>query len=164
MLLISVRSDLKHSKIPNKYVMPAVLLGIILNTCCYGTKGLKFSAIGMTMPILLLGLFFYARLIGAGDIKLLCSIGALKGFNFILYTMAYSFVLAGIYALILLVRGGNLKRTFINFYLNLKISIFTNDISYLNYWDKQTIRLSPAIAAGTCIQMFCCLLGSEIYV
>lgn len=142
--------------------MPAALLGILLNVCSYGTRGLKLSITGMTVPILLLGLFFYARLIGAGDIKLLCSIGALKGFNFILYVMAYSFVFAGIFALILLIRGGNVRSTFIALLRDIKISAFTNNISYLNDGVKQTIRLSPAIAAGTCIQMLCCIPESEI--
>lgn len=158
MIFFSVISDLKYLKIPNTYVIPAILLGVIINAVFYGVKGLKVSITGMVLPISLLGVFFHARLIGAGDIKLFCAIGALKGFNFVLYAMSYSFIFAGIFVLICLIRRGVIKSTFTALYQALKMCFLTYDIFYLKSYDmNQIIRLSPAIAAGTCLHMLYCL-------
>jgi len=159
LIIASVISDLKHSKIRNIYVLPAILMGLFINISFYGVQGLKLSMSGMVVPILLLGVLFYARLIGAGDIKLFCAVGALMGLNFVLYAMSYSFIFAGLFALVYLIRRGVIKSTFTAFYQALKMCLLTNDIFYIqNNYVKRIIRLSPAIAAGTSLQMLYCLL------
>ena len=158
LLLLSIINDLKASKIRNIHVLPAVLLGLTINACFYGFVGLKFSVIGMAAPILLLGIFFYARLLGAGDIKLFSAIGALLGWEFVLYAMAYSFIFAGIFAFVSLAIRAEIKSTFIAFYQDMKMCFLTSDILYFqNRGSKHIIRLSPAIAMGACLQILRCL-------
>ena len=154
LLMLSVISDLIGSKIRNIYVYPALFLGLTINTFFYSFAGLKNSLVGMVVPILFLGIFFYARFIGAGDIKLFSAIGALLGTEFILYTMAYSFIFAGIFALVGLARRSEIKSTFFAFYVDMKMCFITSDILYFkNRSTKHVIRLSPAIAIGACFQM-----------
>jgi prepilin peptidase CpaA len=81
LLFLSVISDLKASKIRNIFVFPAALLGIIINAYSYGLSGFRSSIMGIVMPIVLLGILFCARLIGAGDIKLFSAIGAFLGWK-----------------------------------------------------------------------------------
>ncbi len=158
LLLLSVISDLKASKIRNMFVLTAALLGMAINAYLYGLTGLKTSIIGIVIPVLLLGILFYASLIGAGDIKLFSAIGAVVGWKCLLYVMAYSFIIAGIFAFVSLARRAEVKSTFFAFYLDMKMCFLTSDISYFqNNSTKHTIRLSPAIALGVCIQMLLCL-------
>jgi len=157
LLLLCIISDLKSYKIRNIYVLPAALLGLLSNAFLNGFTGLKFSLMGLALPIFVLGIFFYGRMIGAGDIKLFGAIGALLGGRFILYSMAYSFIFAGILAFIGLARRSEIKSTFSTFYQDMKICVLTYDLSYLQYSDtKHIIRLSPAIAMGVLLQMVLC--------
>lgn len=157
-LSISVLSDFRTSKIPNAYVLCGVISGLMLNTVYDGLDGLKSSVLGIVLPVFLLCLFFYARLLGAGDIKLFCAIGALMGWKFGMYAMAYSFVAAGAVSMVKLAFKANIGSSFLMFYKGMKISLFTGNFTCLKNRDKiHIIRLSPAISAGVCIQL---LLGS----
>lgn len=158
LLFLSVISDLKASKIYNKYILPAALAGLVINIFLYGLEGMKSSVMGMVLPILFLGIFFYVRLIGAGDIKLFGAIGALLGWSFVLYAMVYAFIFAGIFAFISLARRAEIKSTFFAFYQEMKMCFFICDPLYFqNRSTKHIIRFSPAIAGGACLQMLFCL-------
>lgn len=157
LLFVSVLNDLKASKICNIYLFFGVLIGLVLNVSFYGFVGLKNSIIGMTLPIFLLGIFFYVRLIGAGDIKLFCAIGTLLGGEFVMYSMAYTFIFAGIFAFICLARRSEIKSTFHAFYQGLKMCFLTcNPLNFLNRNTKHIIKLSPAIAMGAFLQILLC--------
>lgn len=153
-LLLSVISDIRISKIRNIYVMAAVLSGLTINTYFYGLYGFMESIKGIVLPILLMGIFFYARLIGAGDIKLFCGIGAVMGSVFVLSAMAYSFLLCGVYAFITLLMKSKVISTFHSFLQELELCFFTQSISAFEYKKtRTTVRMSPAIAAGCVFQV-----------
>ncbi len=166
LLTLSVVSDIKDSKIRNLYVLPAVSLGLIINAYMYGFEGLKSSLFGMVVPIVFLFGLFYFKLIGAGDIKLFSAIGALMGHKFILYTMAYSFIFAGVLSVFSLLQNKNMncasnlkltklvKSTFYDFYIDIIMCCLISPKCFLENGTKHTIRLSPAIAMGTCLQLF----------
>lgn len=156
-LAISVFSDFRTSKIPNAYVVCGLISGIMLNGFFGGLSGLKSSALGIILPFFLLCLFFYARLLGAGDIKLFCAVGALMGWEFGMYSMAYSFVTAGVISMVKLAFKANIVSSLLMFCKEMKISLLTGNYANLQSRDKiHIIRLSPAISAGVCIQL---LLG-----
>ena len=109
---------------------------------------------GISAPVFLLWLLFCARFIGAGDIKLYCAIGALMGMEFVLRAMSYSFIFAGLIALAGLIRRREIKSTFTAFYRASKMCFLFQDMFYFkNNAEKRIIKLSPAIAAGTCLQL-----------
>lgn len=153
LLVLSIYNDLKFSKIRNTHVLYAVIAGLLINLYMFGMNGIISSTLGIIVPILSLGIFFYARLLGAGDIKLFAAIGALFGWNFVIYTMAYSFVFAGIITLFTIMDKMSLKRMFYNFFKDLKICCFTYNISYLHSNKRHIIKLSPAIAIGAVVQL-----------
>lgn len=153
LLVLSIYNDLKFSKIRNTQVLYAVIAGFLINLYMFGMNGIISSTLGIIVPILLLGIFFYARLLGAGDIKLFAAIGALFGWNFVIYTMAYSFVFAGIITLFTIMDKMSLKSMFYNFFRDLKICCFTYNISYLQSNKRHIIKLSPAIAIGAVVQL-----------
>lgn len=165
LIILAVVSDIKDSKIRNIYVIPSLLLGVIINTYLHGFQGLKSSLLGIAVPILLLFVLFCLKLIGAGDIKLFSAIGALMGHKFLLYAMAYSFIFAGILSVFHLLLNKNIncasnlkltklvKSSFYDFYIDIKMCCLISPKCFLQNGTKHTIRLSPAIAMGTCLQM-----------
>jgi len=108
-VLISLYTDLKERKIYNKVVIPGMALGLALNGWQDGTAGIFFSLKGLLLG---LGLFFLPFLlggIGAGDVKLLGAVGAVKGPLFVAWTGLGTGVAGGVIALVILIRRGQLS-------------------------------------------------------
>ncbi len=148
-LLLSVVSDLRTLKIRNIYTISAIFAGILINTYLSGIYGLKESVKGVILPVLILGIFFCARLIGAGDIKLYSSIGAIFGIDFVIMAFSYSFLICGLYSLIKISIKRNLINVFVSFTKELKLCFMTQNFSvFENKTTRTYVRMSPAIAAG----------------
>lgn len=153
-LSFSVVSDLKLSKIPNILVFPASISGLAINTWYSGFAGLKHSLAGMVLPIIILGVFFYVRLLGAGDIKLLSAIGSIIGWKLILDSIACTFIIAGFIALAALIKTSKVKSTFLTFLKDIKMSFFlSNAINFPHINNRHCIKLSPYIAISVGLQV-----------
>lgn len=94
----ALKNDIKSYKIPNKLNAMFVVLGLGLWLIIGNVKA---SAIGLIFPMILFPLFAF-RMIGAGDIKLFCAIGAIVGFPHIISVMAYSIIFNGLIAVVLM--------------------------------------------------------------
>lgn len=99
-------TDLKYHKIKNKYIMPFVLLGIMLQVYQAGFKGLANGLWALFIPLLILFPLFLLRMLPAGDIKLFGAIGAITGLPFVAHTFIYGFFIAAFYGVLLLIRQG----------------------------------------------------------
>ena len=78
-VLEAVEMDLRIQKISNKWLLIGWILGLIYQcTDPAGAGPLAFAA-GSAVPILILGIFFYFRMLGAGDLKLLAVLGGIMG-------------------------------------------------------------------------------------
>ncbi len=148
-LLLCVLSDLRTSKIRNIYTVSAIIAGFAINTYFSGIYGLKESIKGSILPVLILGIFFCAKLIGAGDIKLYSSIGAFFGINFVIMAAVYSFLICGLYSLVMLIIKRKVLSTFVPFIKEIKLCFMTQSLSvFENKTTRTFVRMSPAIAAG----------------
>lgn len=92
----AVFTDISYHKIKNKTVLAGLSGGLILNVISHN---LQNSLIGAAVPLVLFLLFIIGYM-GAGDVKLLCAIGAIIGFPSIIKVVLYSFVFCGVYILI----------------------------------------------------------------
>lgn len=90
MLLWACITDVKHYKIRNKTVLCGIIGGLILNY-----NQILGSIVGMCIPLILI-ILFAMNIVGAGDIKLLCAVGAILGWMNSINIVLYSFVSAGI--------------------------------------------------------------------
>jgi len=154
LLTFTVISDIKISKIKNYHVLPAALSGIIINTYFYGVEGAKASIAGLLIPVILLGIFFYMGLLGAGDIKLYSAIGALLGWEAGLFIIGYSMLVAGAAAFVKLLGTGEIAKSFRGLGKDIKLLIYTGggcQRPSIIKNNRHIIRLSPAIAFGTAI-------------
>ncbi len=67
--------DLKEGRIPNALTAAGFCCGLVYQTAARGGAGLVLCLGSALLPVVLLGWLYYFRMIGAGDIKLLCAVG-----------------------------------------------------------------------------------------
>ena len=127
--------DIRTHKIKNVIVFPFVLAGIATNFLESGVEGAAQSLAAMLVPILLMGVLYALRMLGAGDIKLFCAVGAIMGLEFVLYTTAFSFLAGGCIAVVLLLLRRNAKKRFLHLFHYLK-NLFRS-FSFVPYTDFQ---------------------------
>ena len=110
LIVICVITDLRERKIYNKVLLPFFLAGLVLNSVT-GISGLGLALAGTAVGFSILLIPYFLGGMGAGDVKLLAVIGALKGTVFVLTAAVYMALAGGILALfVLLFRKGALSR------------------------------------------------------
>jgi len=129
MLLVAaaVYTDVRWGKIFNHLTMPAIVLGLIINSLI-GIDGFLHSLAGIGLG---LGLFLVScllgRILGGGDIKLLMAVGALQGPAFLAWTICYTAIIGGVLAVIIAVRHGilleKIKALFTSCYMRLTFRV-----------------------------------------
>ncbi len=118
--LTSFITDILKKNIYNMQTYPSMALGLILGYAAGGGHGILMSLAGLFTGLALLFIIFLAGGIGAGDVKLLGAIGALKGTVFVLWTMFYTGLIGGVMAFALLIWKGRLLSTFKNLFTFLR--------------------------------------------
>lgn len=78
-VVTAVLFDLKLGKIPNGVIVTGLMWGFFYQFFSLGGMGPVLFLGGCCFPILLLGILYYFRMIGAGDIKLLSVVGGFLG-------------------------------------------------------------------------------------
>lgn len=119
--------DISTNRIPNLITLPAIVLGILLNTYYSGLTGLGDALAGSVVGILLLIIPFAFGGMGGGDVKLLAAVGALNGLLMVMYTFLYSAVAGGVIALVVALFKGKLYPVLFNIFWafrNFPIEIF----------------------------------------
>ena len=108
LLVFSVYFDLTQKRIPNFLTFPAILLGLIIFAVSGGWSGLLQGLSGFGVGIAVFFIPFALGGMGAGDVKLMGAIGALKGLEFILYAAFFTALSGGVFALAYLLFSGQL--------------------------------------------------------
>ena len=127
--------------------MPAIIVGLVYGLIC--SKFLD-SLYGMLIPLVLFPLYAL-KMLGAGDVKALCAIGAVVGFKLSIMTMLLTFVSGGIIAVIFIICNKNFKERFKYLFTYLKMCFFSKQILKYDFGGGQRsyFRFSYAITAGT---------------
>jgi len=150
--LVSINiTDYKEYKIKNKNIVPLLLAGLILSIF---SGSFIDSIYGMLIPLVLFP-FYALRMLGAGDVKALCAIGAVVGFRASLYTMAFSFISGGIIAIIFTVVNRNFRERMKYLFSYLKLCFFSRKVQQYGFGGgtKSYFRFSYAISAGTVLML-----------
>jgi prepilin peptidase CpaA len=145
-LLISLITDLRERKIYNIVTFPAILGGILFHTWNSGWQGLQFSFQGLFLGFGLLLIPYMLGGMGAGDVKLLGTIGALKGAGFVFYAFFYIAMIGGIVSIVILLN----KKEFFSFWKRTIFSLQFRTIDGLNKEDlHHAFPYGLAIVMGT---------------
>lgn len=153
-LAICLYTDLKERKIYNKVVFSAMAIGLVYSGLVQGWEGFLFSLKGLGAGLALLLVPFIFGGFGAGDVKLLGAIGALKGPEFVWVAFIFTGLAGGVVAVAFLLYQGKLFKTLKRVFLSLYILLGSKlKINTLNTLDKtefhEAFPYGIAIVAGT---------------
>ena len=165
LLVLAVISDIRTCRIKNIITMPFALAGILTNLAIGGCNGLKLSLLGWLVPAVLLFALYAAGMLGAGDIKLLSSIGAIMGFEFAAGCIVYSFLSGGLIGIIAILARKNAAVRLKYLFNYLKACLLC--VKILEYDDFKgrpgsgRFRFSYAVVPGTLLQLLLTLFGGN---
>lgn len=151
----AVLFDLQKGRIPNAIAATGILWGISYQLIDKGIMGLFLFLGGVMLPAVLFGGLYYFRMLGAGDIKLMCALGGFLGPSDCFSCITASILFGGMIALVLMLRRHSLSQRLI--YLS----------DYINQYSAQK-KWRPYLAEAGEDARFCfsvpVLLGILCYI
>jgi prepilin peptidase CpaA len=103
--------DARYRRIPNAFVLAALVGGLAMNTVANGWGGAWSSAGGCLLAFVLMFMLHVFGAMGAGDVKLFAAIGSIVGASLVVPTFATVVLTGGVLAVVTMVRGGVVKET-----------------------------------------------------
>mgnify|MGYP000069324400 CR=1 FL=1 len=95
--------DIQRAKVDNGWLLFCVLVSLFTRIWKMDVSSLGTWICGLLVPILILGILFIFRMLGAGDIKLLSVIGSMIGPTKILNCISYSFLIGAVISAALMI-------------------------------------------------------------
>ena len=124
LLGLAVFFDLTQKRIPNFLTFPAIILGLTIFALSGGWSGVLQGFAGFGIGIAIFFIPFALGGMGAGDVKLMGAIGALKGMEFILYTALFTALCGGLLALTYLLFSRRLFNTLKKVLMMIAVTFF----------------------------------------
>ena len=163
LLIVAALYDIRFQKIPNLLTLPAIVMAIVYYTFIQGFEGFLISIGGAVLGISLMLIPYLMGGMGAGDAKLMGAVGALLGPKGIFVAFLLTALIGGVYALVVLAFYGNLRETYLRYWLIFKTFFLTRKLSYVppsEQEKKPRLRYGVAIALGTIMTM---IMKNNIY-
>ena len=110
--------DMKTGRIPNKLIAAGLTASLCWRVAGAGVWGILFWLGGAAFPLASLGVLFYFRMLGAGDIKLLAVMGGFLGVRGSFRCVAWAIAAGGGLSILLMLGRRNLRsriRCFLDF-------------------------------------------------
>ena len=108
--------DFRSGKIPNLLIAAGMGIACWFWLTEAGAEGFRMFLKGGMIPLFLLAVLFWFRMIGAGDIKLFCMTGGFLGAERVLSCMAAAFLMGAVISLILLIKRRSFKKRLLYFF------------------------------------------------
>jgi prepilin peptidase CpaA len=126
LLLVAAAVDLRTYKIPNWLTGAGLLLGLVCSTVLATPpySGLLGGLGGIVTAMLVLLPLYAIRVLGAGDVKLMCAIGAFLGALGTLQAILFTFIAGGIVAVVFALSRGELQRMVANVKNTVQFMVF----------------------------------------
>jgi prepilin peptidase CpaA len=116
-LAISVVTDVRERLIYNVVTLPAMVLALAVRGLMAGFRvenGLLSGLVGLAAGGLVFYVMFLFGGMGGGDVKLMAAVGAALGFPVVLYAVAFTALVGGLLAVLVMLWEGSLVETFAN--------------------------------------------------
>ena len=102
--------DLREERVPNGLSAAGLCCGLVFQAVYRGEIGIIFFLGSVLLPVVLMGWLYYFRMIGAGDIKLLCAVGGFMAPGECFQCIMWSVLLGGIWCLYLVYKNKSFWR------------------------------------------------------
>jgi prepilin peptidase CpaA len=122
--VVAAWTDWRSRRIPNWLTVPALFLGIGVNTLATGWAGAKEAVLGAGLGLGLLLPFVLLRSLGGGDWKLIGALGAFLGPLRLITVLAITVLTAGVMAVLVIVWKRRIGQTLRNL-AHMLASLFT---------------------------------------
>lgn len=109
---IAVIMDVRSMRVENEWILFSLCAGFLLHVFREGLTGIPGFAAGAVFPMAVLGILFYFRMLGPGDIKVFCALGGIMGISDISICMLVSFLIGAVLSLTILISSGEFFRRF----------------------------------------------------
>ena len=143
---------MRHYKVKNSMILFFLAAGVIFHAFSAGQHDLYTDILGLIVPFIILLPLYMLKMLGAGDIKLFCSIGFLLGIKGILYSIMYSYLFGFFVAIIIMLARDNFLSRFKKLFTYLKSCFLAMSIlpyDELNFQSDGRIHFTIPIAMGT---------------
>jgi prepilin peptidase CpaA len=153
--IVIIYYDVRYRRIPNAFVLATLISGLAINTMFGGVTGALTSIGGCLLAFLLMFVLHVFGAMGAGDVKLFASLGAVTGVGLVIPTLMVVILTGGLLAIITILRTGAVRTT-----MHRVLQIF---VGLLPGWEmpkfavpadrRQTIPYGVAITIGGLISV-----------
>lgn len=109
-LFVPLWFDLQYGIIPNYFILILLSYALIINIYIAGIDGLITSISGFAVGLVLFLIPFILRGMGAGDVKLVAAIGAVKGAEFTFVNVLVIAIVGGLISLVILLKQEKLVK------------------------------------------------------
>ncbi|MFZ5596728.1 MAG: prepilin peptidase [Bacillota bacterium] len=153
-LLICCYTDIKERRVRNAVVVPALLAGLFYNLYSGGAAGLIFSLKGFSAGFAMIFFTVLIGVAGAGDLKFLCTVGAMAGPGTAVWGAFYGAAMAAVFGVgLMLYRGCLISNLYFSIDQAVRIfnglargKVYTPGVS-----DDVTVPFAAFLSAGTFI-------------
>lgn len=159
LLLIATVIDVRERRIPNWLVVSGIVIAALFHTSSPSGKGLLFAISGLCTGLAILFPIYVLRAMGAGDVKLMGTIGAFLGASGVIGASLATMAAGGLLAIAI----AGCKRTLPQLFENLYIMLVQRHIRQMGGAATQAMPLPAsvgkmpyalAILTGTLVQLF----------
>lgn len=94
--------DFRFCKIPNCWLLSGWAAAFWYQVCHPAGAGIGVFLSGSVLPLLLLGILFLFRMLGAGDLKLLAVLGAFLGSEAVFWCIVWSVLFGAVFSILIM--------------------------------------------------------------
>ncbi len=156
-LIACAITDLRSRRIPNSLTYPTIVAALLYYFYLNGLDGLIFSTLGLMTGTCLLIVPYLMGGMGAGDAKLMGTVGAIVGVKGVIISFLLTAMIGGLYALLVIFTKRNHFKGFFSNHLHRFIAFILTGI--ISPGDTAVLRKRPKLCYGLAIA-----LGSIIYI
>jgi prepilin peptidase CpaA len=109
--IVIIYYDVRYRRIPNAFVLAALISGLVINTIFGGFNGTLSSIGGCALAFILIFVLHVFGAMGAGDVKLFSALGAVTGASLVIPTFVVVVLTGGLLAVVSMLRAGALATT-----------------------------------------------------
>lgn len=158
LLTAAVWTDLRCHRIPNVISLGGITLGLVFQTWLSGWSGLATGLGGMTVGLLMLLPFYVLKGMGAGDVKLMATVGTFLGPTNVLLAVGLTLAVGGLIAFGILILRNGIGPALSRYWATLRCLVTTLNWSYIppstNEIAATRFPYAIAIASGTALSIW----------